>query len=293
MGCLKRHILFCFLILSFPMMLYGQKVKKVSGEYVFHVPETMSIEQAKAVALERAKIQILADTFGTAVDASSASVVTNSSGTSDIAFQSFSETMVKGEWVEMLGAPEYSVLYENGQLVVKVTVSGKVRELVSPKISVDAKILRNGPDDVFEQSDFLEGDDMYLSFRAPVAGFLTVYMFDGVDTVYRLLPYGCQSVPSVTVSEGKRYLFFSASESEICSSDLVDEYVLTCSKEMEINRIYVIFSPNKFVKAIDGASGDGTLPRMLNIKDFQKWLSGCRMADSELVVVIRNIIVRK
>lgn len=277
-------------LLTFSGQLSAQKKQKASGEYIFYVPETMSLEQARHIALERAKIQILAEKYGTTMDATSASVIKNENGNSTINSQTYSKSLVKGEWLETLDTPDYSIMYEDGLLAIRVRVTGIVREITSSKINVRAKILRNDIDDRNEDTNFTEGDDMYLSFQAPVDGYLTVYLYDGDCSVYRLLPYRSQPQPSVKIVEGKRYVFFNSKETQGIPAEHVDEYVITCTKDIEINRIYIIFSPNKFTKAID-CIGNGTTPSMLSLDSFNNWLSDCRILDKDMIVLTKDIVI--
>lgn len=279
-----------FSLLTFSGQLSAQKKQKASGEYIFYVPETMSLEQARHIALERAKIQILAEKYGTTMDATSASVIKNENGNSTINSQTYSKSLVKGEWLETLDTPDYSIMYEDGLLAIRVRVTGIVREITSSKINVRAKILRNDIDDRNEDTNFTEGDDMYLSFQAPVDGYLTVYLYDGDCSVYRLLPYRSQPQPSVKIVEGKRYVFFNSKETLGIPAEHVDEYVITCTKDIEINRIYIIFSPNKFTKAID-CIGNGTTPSMLSLDSFNNWLSDCRILDKDMIVLTKDIVI--
>ena len=57
---------------------------------------------------------------------------------------------------------------------------------------------------------------------------------------------------------------------------------MTCEKAAETNYIYVISSPNPFIKAIDNAVAG--LPRELKYEDFQKWLTKNRTADKYMQV---------
>lgn len=90
----------------------------------------------------------------------------------------------------------------------------------------------------------------------------------------------------------KRYVFFNQKTAlPLFAPTDVDEYTMTCDKASETNYIYIISSPNPFVKAIDNAA-EG-LPRELKFEDFQKWLSKNRTADKDMQVEIKTIIVRK
>lgn len=269
--------------MTFTSTVFSQKLKTVEGEYTYHAPENVTMEQAKRTALDRAMIQALADEFGTIVSQSNATRVENKNGQTDIDFLSIGGSEVKGEWIETLGEPQYNIRYEGDMLIVSVKVKGKAREIVSAGIDFQAKVLRNGTDDKFESDQFRNGDDMFLSFISPVSGYLAVYLVDADNQAYCLLPYRNQSDGIYPVKANQRYLFFNVKEAPQNERSYVDEYVMTCSRLSEQNHIYVIFSPNQFVKATDKSS-DERLPRELNYDDFQKWLVKCRKHDKDMIL---------
>jgi len=275
------RIIFVFISLSFSITAFAQKLKMVEGEYTYHAPDNVSIEQAKRTALDRAMIQALADEFGTIVSQSNATRVENQNGQTSIDFLSVGGSEVKGEWIETIGEPTYNIRYEGDMLVVSVKVKGKAREIVSAGIDFQAKVLRNGIDDKFESDQFRSGDELYLSFTSPVSGYLAVYLVDADKQAYCLLPYRNLSEGIYPVKANQRYLFFNTKEAPQNERSYVDEYVMTCNHSSEQNQIYVIFSPNQFVKATDNQS-DATLPRELKFEDFQKWLTKCRKHDKEM-----------
>lgn len=279
------------LICIFP--LYAQKERTVKGEYIYYPSETESLDVAKRTALYRAQMQILADTYGTILNMTSTTVVQNVAEQSDIKMYTLGESSVKGEWLETIGDPKYTTdITPNGMISIKVEVTGKVRELKQVQAIFDAKILRNGVEDKFEDTYFNTGDDMYLSFSAPVDGFLTVYLFDGGKDVYCLLPYQNTRDGIVRTEAGKRHVFFSSAYPygvELNSE--VDEYTLTCSGNIELNRVYIIWSTRTFIKANDHKS-DELLPRHLDYSSFQKWLSTLRTTNSDIAVKTFDIEIR-
>lgn len=174
-------------------------------------------------------------------------------------------------------------------LVVSVEVSGRIREIVSAGIDFTAKILRNGTEEKFESSEFRSGDDMYLYFKSPVDGYLAVYLLDETEqTVYCLLPYKASSEGTYQIEHDRPYILFSA-KNESDTSCVVDEYTMTCTREVEFNDIYVIFSPNPFTKAISNEFENEILPRQLSFKDFQKWLVKNRKRDSQVSIINKHI----
>lgn len=286
------RLILLFLSLLFTIHICAQKLTNVEGEYIYHAPENVTLEEARRTALERAKIQALADAFGTIVSQTNATRVQNRNGKSDIDFLSIGGSEVKGEWIETTGAPQYDISYEQNMLVVKVAVKGKAREIVSAKIDLKAKVLRNGTEDKFESDDFRDGDDLYLSFLSPVSGYLAVYLVDAEQKAYCLLPYRNQQEGIYKVEANRRYMFFNIKEAPAKERQYVDEYVMTCSRPAEHNQIYVIFSPKSFIKATD-SNVDEILPGELEYDILQKWLAKHRKHDEKMNTIILPITIKK
>lgn len=272
--------------------LSAQQVRKVRGEYTYHAPENITLEEAKHTALERAKIQTIADEFGTVIAQMNTTFVQNDNGQSVIDFHSLGASEVKGEWIETIGEPIYTIRYERDMLVVKVCIDGYIRETSVAKIDFTAKLLCNGVEDKYESSDFKDGDDLYLSFSSPTDGYVAVYLIDANKGVYCLLPYQNDSDGKVFVEHGKHYVFFSPNNVPNEVGTIVDEYYLTCNNKEEVNYLYVIFSPNEFTKASDTDAGE-RLPRTLSFDYFQKWLSRCRKQDIDMTVETKQITIHK
>ena len=271
---------------------YAQKTKKVHGEYIYHAPENVSIEQARQTALSRAQIQALGDEFGTVVAQHNATLMNNTNGSTHTDFTSLSSSDVKGEWLETIGEPKYEISYEQGMLVVKCSVTGKARAIVAKQNNYVAKILCNGIEDRNEGENFKSGDDLYLAYQSATKGYLAVYLIDDNKNAYCLLPYQSSKDGKVEVDANTRYVFFNQKTAQpLFNSSDVDEYTMTCDKASETNYIYIISSPNPFIKAIDNAV-EG-LPRELKYDDFLKWLSKNRTADKDMQVEIKTIVVKK
>lgn len=285
-------LILSFFILIFSTTAFAQKVKNVCGEYTFYAPENVSLSEAKRIALERAKLQALADEFGTVISQVNTSVVKDGNGKADSHFFSLSGTEVKGEWIEDKGEPKYTydTDKENGTLVVTCSICGKAREIISAQIEFMAKVLRNGIEAQNESEIFRSGDDMFLSFQSPTDGFIAVYLIDETPTAYCLLPYRKDGDGQQPVKHGEKYIFFSP-KYDVNHPDIVDEYTLTCNKEEEHNQIYVIFSPKPFTKALDNQVKE-TIPRELDYEAFTKWLGNCRKRDKQMGVVIKNINIK-
>jgi hypothetical protein len=271
----------------------AQKVMTVKGEATYYAREYESLEVAKKKAEERARIQALADAFGTTVSQVNTVRTKNRSGKSDIDFSSIGETEVKGEWLGETKAPVFSnPFYENGILVITCKVEGRAMEIVNAELDLQVHVLRNGTEDRFEDTDFRSGDDLFLSFQSPVSGYLAVYLVDDSRQAFCLLPYRGQTMGIYPIEANQHYLFFREQSAPIGERQFVDEYTMTCEGEMEHNEIYVIFSPNEFTKAADVSENVG-LPRQLSFEDFNRWLIKCRRRDKGMNVRRQAIIVSK
>lgn len=269
----------------------AQRMVSVKGEYTYYAPGNVSPEAAKQIALERAILQALADEFGTIVAQTSYAQTANTGGRSQTDFQGITHSEVKGEWIETLGEPEYTVSYEDNTLVVMCLVKGKAREIETAPIDLKIKILCNGMEDKFESLSFHSEDDLFVSFQTPVKGFLAIYLVDATGNAYCLLPYQRQEEGIYPVTNKQKYTFFSSQAvSTPQEAAVVDEYVLRCEGEVEHNQIYVIFSPERFHKASDSGTHD-LLPRQLPAKEFREWMFNCRKRDKRMQVRIYPITI--
>lgn len=277
-------------LLVVAVLTHAQKVQKVTATYTYYAPENITLEQAKATALDRAKIQAIADAFGTIVSQTNSTRLENHSGETAVDFLSIGGSDVRGEWIETIGEPQYEISYEQGMLVIRASAKGRIREIISAAIDISARVLRNGTEDRFESEQFRSGDDLYLSLISPVDGYLAVYLVDAEQRVFCLLPYRSQRDGIYKVVANRRYLFFNIKERET-QQQYIDEYRVTCEHSSEQNQLYIVFSPQPFAKAADNATAE-TLPRELDFKEFQKWLVRCRAKDKQMLSVSKKIVIK-
>ncbi len=272
-------------LLPMPIAAQNARVKRVQTEYQFIAGHDMNIQQAKQVALQRAQLQAIADEFGTIISNATATQVANTqsgdNAGSSVKVVSLGMSDVRGEWIETIGEPDYNVTIDNDLgVIVRVKVEGKIRERVAAEIDLKAITLRNGTTIKSRDESFYAGDYLYLLFQAPSNGYLAIYLTDS-ENAYCLLPYQSQYESAMKIERNKEYVLFSKEQAPQTMKEIVDEYYMTCGKTMEMNRLYIIFSPNEFSKALDEA-GDGILPRHLTMHDFQKWLGKVRAHDVKL-----------
>ena len=286
----NRYILrfITVLLLSIPLIVHAQEARTVSATYTYYGQENVSINEAKSIAFERAKIQALAYAFGTTVYSSSTIIAKNGEKESSVDMFSIGGNDVKGEWLETTAGPHYDITYEQGFLVVKCSVKGRAREISAAGVEIDAAILRNGKSRKFESDEFKSGDDMYMLFKSPVDGYIAVYLLDDDDRVYRLLPYRGVNGDSYSIKGKREYLLFSSEHCPSADVNTVEEYTLEADKDIEMNRVYILFSRKPFVSAYNAEECSGELP-VAELEKFLKWAASMRNKDNSMQIVERII----
>lgn len=285
----KLFIIFLLLGIIYCGNCQAQRAKDISAEYTYVAPTNISITEAKRIAAERARIEALAEEFGTDISQTNMTQVKNSATESNVDFLSIGSSEVKGEWLRDTKEPEYDINIDGENIIIKVVVWGEAREIKKNSIELDVAILRNGTEKKFASEEFKNGDDMFVYFKSPTNGYVAIYLMDEENTAYCLLPYSGDNNGQFTIKGNESYIFFDSKQGKTDEERfLIDQLTLTCTKESEFNQIFVIFSPQPFTKAIDEQTGEN-IPRSLNSDDFQKWLTKNRLKDKDMTVVERMI----
>lgn len=282
---MKRLLFLPTLILMAWVTVMAQRTAPVVATYTYYAPESMSVEEAKHIALERAQADAIAAEFGTIVTQSNTMVVSNDNGNSDSRLYSLGVSEVKGEWLVTFGEPEFDVRFEQNMMVVSVKCKGRIRELDPTAPRIEVKIFRNGFGENNLSESFRDGDDFYMSVRPASAGYLSAYMLDETSRkVYRILPYVLQSEANILLKENELYQFFSSEGLDAMSRALVDSYTMSCDADVEFNRLFVLFSEQPFVGiSADRKVGDDSVFE-IDESQFFKWLLKKRSTPGMRVV---------
>jgi len=293
---LKLFTLFILATFFVASPLYAQSQKHKKHTYVYHAAPNESMEQAKRNAISRAKVEALREEFGTIISGANATSLISKNNITTSKFASLSsEGEVNGEWIGDTEEPKTEVVLDGSSFIVTATVNGKIQELTNNPIPFEAKILRNTPDSRYESSEFMAGDDLFVSFLSPVDGYLAIYLLDG-ENAYCLLPYANSQGGAFPITHGKEYILFSPKKySEGENPQIIDEYTLTADGSFqELNQLYFIFSPNKFSKNVDRFKQreDGNVyPRVQTWGAFQQWIIRTRRKDKEMAVQTKYVVI--
>ena len=251
--------------------------------------------QAEANAFKEAKIKALEDRFGIDVTAVTQSLMVNrvegDEAKTETNVFSMGETAVRGEWIETIQEKVLEKNYVNGFWVIKVRVEGKARNYSTEKADVQYVFVKD-VQDLESPVTFRDGNDLFLRFSTPVAGYMCVYLVDEEQNAYCLLPYMSRQTGSHPVEANKDYVFFSERYERGAQ-----EYTVNCERSSEQNMLLVVFSPNEFTKAADKQGGknfrDEQLPRELSYAALMKWLAKNQTKDPDMVVRSTLITIRK
>lgn len=287
---MRRALVLFAAVLLAGSIYAGPRTKKVRVEYIYYLPVNVTPDEARDVAIQRAKAQAIADEFGSIVTQSSSVRIETENEVVNTDFLSIGGSELKGEWIETIGEPKIEYITDGKEIALRVQLSGIIREIEGAKVPFNVRILRNGTSDAYESDVFNKGDDLYISFRSPSSGYIAIYLIDTESKAYCLLPYQRQENGFFSVKANNRYLFFHPDFADGVEKEQVDEIVTDTSLRKERNRILTVFSPNKFFKAVDGQS-EKDVPRNLSYAEFQKWLANLKRRDVELSIIETAITI--
>ncbi len=261
------------------------KTVEVEGTYRYYIPYNVPRDQAEQTAMERAMTDALAKKFGTLVSQNTQMNTRISDGNESTDFWNSAASLVMGEWVETIGKPKFTAEIENNDFVVTCTIKGRAREINTMKADLDIRVLRNFTDNSAESSTFVNGDKCFLAFTSPIEGYLTVYLEDEEKNVFRMLPFFAQKNTAQRIEAGRRYTFFASTEGD------AEQYELRTSRDVERNTIYVIFSPNEYVKPIDRSPEEELALKQLDSDTFRQWIARTRALDNRLQVTVCPVTI--
>jgi hypothetical protein len=282
---MKTMWLFIFLsiFLINPLTADAQKEKivKVEGEAQVRIENNESRDQAKERVEELAKLDAIQKAFGTYVEQVTDIAVEEGK----INYSILAGTKIKADWIRNTNIkftyPEQPGNTKDKIIWIKCSIEGEARP-VSSKANLEILALRC-PQKECAATDFKNNQNLYLYFKAPVKGYLSVFIDEG-EKVRRLLPYeNAENQSSEMIMEDTPYIFFEKRKGTMASSD-IDELELYTNKSFEYNTLYVLFSEEQYVKPILEMSqtdaNNYIYPKFLTSTSFQEWLGDCRAAST-------------
>jgi hypothetical protein len=279
---MKISFISIFFLLVASLASYAQKKFNAAGEAQMKVENNVSKDEIRQKVKDLAIINAIENELGTYVEQES-NIDIQDGKTS---FNIIGNSRVKGEWLETKKEEfiEDTRIVEGSygketEVWLTCKISGIVREIIKPKLAFEYQAL-NCPEIHCRQNRFNNGESLYIFFKSPSSGFLSIYLTDD-EVAYRILPYSEMSayyLDAVPVNADKDYIFFS-SEADYFSNfppELTDQLELTTEQDIEYMRLIIVFSTEPFSKPILNQK-IGTLPKSVPINKFNEWIRDNRI----------------
>ncbi|MES2559218.1 MAG: hypothetical protein V4590_05730 [Bacteroidota bacterium] len=299
------------IVLFVPFTLWAQKLKEVkeTGTYKMRIEKSMSESEAERICIQRAKIDAIEKAFGQTVFQGNSTYVQNKNTGSQVEtqniFNSISESLVNGEWLEDIKKPVIEKEITKDYVYIQAVVEGRIREIRSVPITFKSFPL-SCPAANCEQLTFKDGQDLYMYFKAPQKGHVAIFADVPTDgKTYRLLPYKYTTSMSYEVEADKEYIFFYNRPGSLSAAEKVDDIQLFLSKKgtSEMTKIFVLYSSEgafgKPLLSADRTKAEANklveknleTPLFLESEEFQRWLQSTRRDGGQVQLYTTSITI--
>jgi hypothetical protein len=306
-----NKIFLSFLLWLFFLHTYSQKTVTEQGEYMMRVETFMSENEATEKALKLAQINAIENAFGKVIVQGNSTFIQNASTGQKVetnnSFSFIADSYVNGEWLETLDEKKEIINAEDGSRWIKIKVKGKIREIKNITYSCETYTL-SCPMINCKTSEFNDGQRLYVYFKSPKNGFISIYFDDPYKKITtRILPY-CNSkadnMVNFPVHADEAYFLFSKEHDYLNDIDNINDLELLSDLPLEQYKIYVFFSPEEFDKPIldyytnkmlttQQINEGYTLPPSLPSENFQNWQLKVRGKKPDLEMQTILLTVRK
>lgn len=270
------------LILSVSTAWSKDKVDKLPPyEDTYWIEHFSSIPDAEKQATEMAITAALEKKYGRTLDTRNYTEVKSVGGVQSTNFYNSGTSQINGKMISMVRCETRPEL--DGRMIkvwVKVEITAKAR---NEDVPITWRVQKYATDQAGTDK-FVNNDPFFLYFHSPEEGYLAIYLEDENGQTYNLLPYGDES-NAVHVNRKQKYLFFCddrkffESHKEYArpaNFKLVQPLCLTSPQSEVRNRVYVLFSPEKFTCKTTGSEGNISV---LSSSDFRDWMGQMNVKD--------------
>ena len=272
----------------FAEICLGQKIS-VDAQIIEKVEDSYCIRPLKDNIIEAAKLKAIANQCGTFLNSDTKTEIKNKIDgqgvKSSTSFHQYINTQVKGDWIKTTSQKlEWLLQKENGenQLYITCTIQGLVRcrNKAMPKLEIYTTSIN--PEDLaniqtYHTTEFKHNSPLYIYFRSPTKGYLSIFLFEDINKVYHLLPYTSMKVDypdTAPIKADKKYLLFSKKHPNYKNY----KYDPLGLDQKGFHQLYIIFSEKDFKKPITDFDQNNK-PKYLKPDKFEKWLSSNMAAD--------------
>lgn len=298
---MKQYLIF-FLLFLIKLSAYSQaNIKTETGFFETELYDNESKEVAKKRAKEGAIINALEKAFGKAVFQGNSlfikNKITGQKVETTTGFNTIAETYVKGEVIEEINIEFDEYLFEKKinkkkefGTIIRCNVKIKAAEYSEPTANFDAFSLNCTDTLKCKTTSFKKNDDFFLYFKSPINGYLSVFIDDN-ESSSLLFPYISNRekyYDGYPIIQNKTYFLFSKEKHLNTDKLIVDELIWETRENLE--KLTIIFSPNKFDLPDLKSIKSNSIPQSLPSVDFNKWLIHLRKKSKE--IEIKKIVLK-
>ncbi len=292
------------LIILFTKSLFGQSnIKTETGIFETELSNNESKDAAKKRAKEGAIINALEKSFGTAVFQGNSlfvkNITTGEKTQTTTGFNTIAETYVKGEVIEELTIEFSEIPFEKiinkkkeFGTIIKCELKIKAAEYSEPTANFSAFSLNCTDTTNCKTTSFKKNEDFFLYFKSQKNGYLAIFIDDN-ESSSLLFPYVSNRekyYDGYPIVQNKAYFLFSKEKQFNPDKLIVDE--LTWESRENLEKLTIIFSPNKFDLPDLKSKKSYEIPQSLPSVDFNKWLIQLRKKSKEIEIkkIVLNTI---
>lgn len=305
-----HHLFFILFFVAFPMLFNAQQEKESEGYAEIKMLPNSTLEQTKQRAIDAAKVDAIEKAFGSVVmEGNTLYTINKQEGTKlefNQVFNSISDVYVNGDWIKDIEPPKVERVIKGDDIYYTAVVKGLIRELKTNPANFKTKAL-SCENKTCETEIFNNGQDLFLYFKAPADGYVSVYMdIPNEHTTYRLLPYKSESnVGGTAVKADVEYIFFSSKMAPKEKVAIVDELTLSNSEKgmPETDKLFVLYrqdvpldkpmlSTTKKTQTKENPETKLEMPLNLPSEEFQKWLQLIRSRNKDIQLSTLYITIK-
>ena len=303
------------IVLLYPIQAQKRKTVTSKGTAQVELIKSKSRLEIEKQVEEQATLNALEKAFGRIIIQGNSTYIENVNSGEKVEtyseFDMIANSMVKGEVVEVIDKkftdiPGSKTVDKKKEdiIFIQCDIKIKARELVKPKIEFVSYPL-SCEDRRCKTISFQNEDDLFLYFKSPIKGYLSVFLDDNINA-FRLLPYQNMSEEydgGIKIDADNEYIFFSTKkENNYFENDyfVEDNYILVTESAQELNKIIIVLSKQPidkpFLEESSALAKNGeqySVPKNLDSEKFQEWLQNNRIARSNIQVETILITITK
>lgn len=285
------------------------EIIKIKGEADMEVLPTISVQDARIEVMEIAKQRALANYFGTNIQVNKDKTLETKNGEiiTDI-YSVHAQNSINGEWLKTTDTTFKLIMPKKGENEknprIYCKIEGEARKVITIPIQIVCYPLAYNSSEIdsFKIEELRAGQDLFLYFKTPVSGYISVFCTIK-DSTYCLLPYPNARMENCFVQKDKDYVLFRRKYDYFNDARAIEEYqafIDNPNQAIEYDNIHIIFSPSPFYKPKNMEAGKNLpieyrtkgfkRPSQLSKVAFEDWLYENRIVNDALQ--IRNFWVK-